>query len=59
MDAYGDYWCLFVGEIQRIVIPKSQGKVPYRDARKATWGDLFPHESKNKVVTRMSQGSVQ
>ncbi|KAG1048462.1 hypothetical protein G6F43_009146 [Rhizopus delemar] len=51
--------CSKEGEIQRIVIPKSQGKVPYRDARKATWGDLFPHESKNKVVTRMSQGSVQ
>ncbi|KAI8366658.1 mitochondrial small ribosomal subunit Rsm22-domain-containing protein [Radiomyces spectabilis] len=44
------------GEIQRMVIPKSQGKVPYRDARKAMWGDLFPHLSKNKIVTRMSKG---
>ncbi|CAO3672986.1 unnamed protein product [Rhizopus stolonifer] len=51
--------CSKEGEIQRIVIPKSQGKIPYRDARKAMWGDLFPHESKNKVVTRLSKGSVQ
>ncbi|KAG2203927.1 hypothetical protein INT47_007510 [Mucor saturninus] len=48
--------CSTNGEIQRMVIPKSQGKIPYRDARKAMWGDLFPHPSKNKVVTRMSEG---
>ena len=48
--------CSKEGEIQRMVIPKSQGKIPYRDARKAMWGDLFPHNSKNKVVTRVSQG---
>lgn len=48
--------CSKEGEIQRMVIPKSQGKIPYRDARKAMWGDLFPHPSKNKVVTRVSQG---
>ncbi|KAL9540658.1 hypothetical protein MBANPS3_009557 [Mucor bainieri] len=48
--------CSKEGEIQRMVIPKSQGKIPYRDARKAMWGDLFPHSSKNKVVTRVSQG---
>ena len=45
-----------IGEIQRMVIPKSQGKTPYRDARKAAWGDLFPHTSKNKVITRVSKG---
>ncbi|KAI9496757.1 mitochondrial small ribosomal subunit Rsm22-domain-containing protein [Zychaea mexicana] len=48
--------CAKEGEIQRMVIPKSQGKIPYRDARKAAWGDLFPHPSKNKVVTRVSKG---
>ncbi|KAI8887502.1 Rsm22-domain-containing protein [Backusella circina FSU 941] len=48
--------CASQGEIQRMVIPKSQGKLPYRDARKAMWGDLFPHASKNKVVTRVTQG---
>ncbi|KAI9250335.1 mitochondrial small ribosomal subunit Rsm22-domain-containing protein [Sporodiniella umbellata] len=51
--------CSKEGEIQRMVIPKSQGKIPYRDARKAMWGDLFPHDSKNKVVTRLSNSPVQ
>ncbi|KAI8087978.1 mitochondrial small ribosomal subunit Rsm22-domain-containing protein [Gilbertella persicaria] len=50
--------CSTQGEIQRMTIPKSQGKIPYRDARKAMWGDLFPHSSKNKIVTRVSQGVV-
>ena len=36
----------------RLTIPKSQGKQPYYDARKSTWGDLFPHSSKNKEVER-------
>ncbi|KAI8975497.1 mitochondrial small ribosomal subunit Rsm22-domain-containing protein [Mycotypha africana] len=44
------------GEVQRMIIPKSQGKVEYRDARKSNWGDLFPHISKNKLVTRFSRG---
>ncbi|SAM00979.1 hypothetical protein [Absidia glauca] len=50
--------CSSSGTIQRMVIPKSQGKVPYRDARKSAWGDAFPHGSKNKVVTRMNEGVV-
>ncbi|KAI8093636.1 mitochondrial small ribosomal subunit Rsm22-domain-containing protein [Halteromyces radiatus] len=48
--------CASTGTIQRMVIPKSQGKVPYRDARKSAWGDAFPHGSKNKIVTRISEG---
>ncbi|ORY05222.1 Rsm22-domain-containing protein, partial [Basidiobolus meristosporus CBS 931.73] len=32
--------------IERMIIPKSQGKLEYRDARKASWGDIFPHCSK-------------
>ncbi|KAK9728061.1 37S ribosomal protein S22 [Basidiobolus ranarum] len=32
--------------IERMIIPKSQGKLEYRDARKASWGDIFPHSSK-------------
>lgn len=36
----------------RLTIPKSQGKQAYYDARKSTWGDLFPHSSKNKEVER-------
>lgn len=43
------------GEIQRMTIPKSQGKIPYRDARKAMWGDLYPHPPKTKIVTRISK----
>lgn len=51
--------CSKEGEIQRMTIPKSQGKIPYRDARKSAWGDLFPHNSKNKVVTRVSKGEQE
>ncbi|CAG8772787.1 7691_t:CDS:2 [Cetraspora pellucida] len=38
--------------IERMIIPKSQGKVPYRDARKAMWGDLFPHPPKKPAERR-------
>ncbi|CAG8549410.1 1544_t:CDS:10 [Diversispora eburnea] len=38
--------CSKSGYIERIVIPKSLGKLAYRDARKAMWGDLFPHKPK-------------
>lgn len=44
--------CAANGYLERIVIPRSQGKIPYRDARKAMWGDLFPHAPKNKPVRR-------
>ncbi|PVF99847.1 Rsm22-domain-containing protein [Serendipita vermifera] len=44
--------CTPQGNIARIVIPKSQGKQVYYDARKASWGDLFPHDSKHKEVIR-------
>ncbi|KAG8731298.1 37S ribosomal protein S22 [Ceratobasidium sp. 428] len=35
--------CTHEGSIARITIPKSQGKQAYYDARKANWGDAFPH----------------
>ncbi|KAI8604424.1 mitochondrial small ribosomal subunit Rsm22-domain-containing protein [Dissophora ornata] len=44
--------CAANGYLERIIIPKSQGKIPYRDARKAMWGDLFPHAPKNKPVRK-------
>ncbi|KAF9958760.1 37S ribosomal protein S22 [Mortierella alpina] len=44
--------CGTSGFLERIIIPKSQGKIPYRDARKAMWGDLFPHQPKNKAVRK-------
>ena len=36
----------------RITIPKSQGKQPFYDARKSSWGDIFPHEPKNRPQVR-------
>ncbi|KAG8902132.1 37S ribosomal protein S22 [Tulasnella sp. 403] len=44
--------CTSDGNISRITIPKSQGKQPYYDARKASWGDIFPHEPKNGLEIR-------
>jgi ribosomal protein RSM22 (predicted rRNA methylase) len=44
--------CSPTGQILRSTIPKSQGKQPYYDARKSAWGDLFPHEPKNKPQAR-------
>lgn len=35
------------GLLERHTIPKSQGRQPYYDARKAAWGDAFPHAPKN------------
>lgn len=36
----------------RMTIPKSQGKQPFYDARKSSWGDIFPHEPKNPPQER-------
>ena len=36
----------------RMTIPRSQGKQAYYDARKSRWGDMFPHESKNRPQER-------
>ena len=36
----------------RMTIPKSQGKQPYYDARKSSWGDIFPHDPKNAPQER-------
>lgn len=44
--------CLSTGQIMRMTIPKSQGKQPFYDARKANWGDIFPHEPKNPPQVR-------
>jgi ribosomal protein RSM22 (predicted rRNA methylase) len=37
-----------------MTIPKSQGKLPYRDARKSSWGDLFPHPPKKPARLRVA-----
>lgn len=40
------------GNIMRLTVPKSQGKQEYYDARKSSWGDIFPHQPKNPGVIR-------
>lgn len=40
------------GKIMRMTIPKSQGKQPFYDARKSSWGDIFPHPPKTKPQER-------
>lgn len=43
----------------RITIPKSQGKQQYYDARKASWGDMFPHPPKNKPQERYQPAGLK
>ncbi|KAL8291990.1 hypothetical protein RQP46_001456 [Phenoliferia psychrophenolica] len=42
--------CVASGELERHTIPKSQGKQAFYDARKASWGDSFPHAPKNGAM---------
>jgi len=45
----------------RLTFPKSQGKQVYYDARKSSWGDIFPHPPRNREVERYRppiEGSV-
>ncbi|KZT08624.1 Rsm22-domain-containing protein [Laetiporus sulphureus 93-53] len=51
--------CTAEGKIMRMTIPKSQGKQPYYDARKSSWGDMFPHEPKNKPQQRFQSIDAQ
>ncbi|OXG74970.1 3-methyl-2-oxobutanoate hydroxymethyltransferase [Cryptococcus neoformans Gb118] len=44
--------CCPDGNIQRLTYTKSHSKQSYHDARKSSWGDLFPHTSKGKPVIR-------
>src|ERR1051325_5197039 len=53
------FFYIYIGYIERGIIPKSQGRVPYRDARKSTWGDLFPHEPKNPATRRYIPQSIE
>lgn len=43
----------------RMTIPKSQGKQPFYDARKSSWGDIFPHEPKNPPQARHQSHRVK
>lgn len=42
--------CTSHGNIERWTVPKSFGKIEYRDARKAQWGDLWALGAKTKVL---------
>jgi ribosomal protein RSM22 (predicted rRNA methylase) len=42
-----------------MVIPRSQGKQVYYDARKSTRGDLFPHMSKHGSNPKRFGGLVE
>ncbi|KIJ66366.1 hypothetical protein HYDPIDRAFT_180817 [Hydnomerulius pinastri MD-312] len=50
--------CTQEGKIIRLTIPKSQGKQPFYDARKSSWGDLFPHPPKNRPIERFAPSSA-
>ncbi|WWC67921.1 3-methyl-2-oxobutanoate hydroxymethyltransferase [Kwoniella pini CBS 10737] len=44
--------CCSDGNIQRLTFSKSHSKQGYHDARKSTWGDIFPHTPKSTPVIR-------
>ena len=45
--------CCASGNIERFTISKASGKQAYQDARKAKWGDLFPHPSRSRSVVKV------
>ncbi|WWC86944.1 3-methyl-2-oxobutanoate hydroxymethyltransferase [Kwoniella dendrophila CBS 6074] len=44
--------CCPDGNIQRLTFSKSHSKQGYHDARKSSWGDIFPHAPKATPVIR-------
>ncbi|KAJ3088766.1 37S ribosomal protein S22 [Quaeritorhiza haematococci] len=51
--------CSSSGNLERTTVSKSYGKLEYRDARKAHWHDLWPHEPKSRVLTRSANDSKE
>lgn len=49
--------CTPAGKIERWTVPKSFGKVQFRDARKSKWGDLWALGAKTKVARNIKIGS--
>ncbi|KAI9014109.1 mitochondrial small ribosomal subunit Rsm22-domain-containing protein [Hyaloraphidium curvatum] len=45
-------WCAPSGMLERARVPKSMGKVEYREARGSRWGDMWPWGSKGAVQER-------
>lgn len=48
--------CAPSGKIERWTVPKSYGKLAFRDARKAQWGDLWALGAKTKIFRNISVG---
>jgi len=48
--------CTAMGKIERWTVPKSYGKVPYRDARKSRWGDLWALGAKTQIPRNLKLG---
>lgn len=45
--------CCASGNIERFTISKASGRQAYQDARKAKWGDLFPHPPRGRSVVKV------
>ena len=49
--------CTPEAKIERWTVPRSYGKVPYTDARKAQWGDLWALGAKTRVPRNLRLGN--
>ena len=45
--------CTSQGRIERWTVPKSFGKIEFKDARKAQWGDLWALGAKTKILRNL------
>lgn len=50
--------CTPKGKVERWTVPKSYGKVPFRDARKSKWGDLWALGAKTMVSRNIKTGGT-
>jgi len=48
--------CTPAGQIERWTVPRSYGKVAFRDARKSRWGDLWALGAKTKILRNLDVG---
>ncbi|KAI5844728.1 37S ribosomal protein-like protein Rsm22 [Tricharina praecox] len=51
--------CTPKGKIERWTVPRSYGKVAFRDARKSKWGDLWALGAKTKIARNIKLGEKQ
>ena len=50
--------CTSVGSVERWTVPKSFSRQAYRDARKASWGDLWALSAKTKIPRNLRLGGA-